>query len=169
MDDSAIAILTRESVAEIVQSGGTGNWALKPRRARATSYVVCVRNDRNEDPDAGERHGTALLVGIVSGMELVGERDGVKRWRVLFDRCAKVAMPDVVWGNWRNPVRYTTLSELGIDPDALRFSLSERANERVEEAADGQEVPSLTILQAKAGLARGLGIRPDQVEITIKA
>ena len=168
MDDSAIAILTRESKAEIVHSGGTGNWALKPRRARATSYVVCVRNDRNEHPDAGERHGTALLVGIVSGLQLVGERDGVKRWRVLFDRCASIDKPGV-WGNWRNPVRYTTLSELGISLDPLKFSLSERANERLEEARDGKDVPPLTILQAKAGLARGLGVRPDQVEISIKA
>lgn len=168
MDDTAIAVLTRESVAEILRSGGTGNWALKPRRARATSYVVCVRNDRNEDPDAGERHGTALVVGVVSGLELVGEQDGVKRWRVTFDRHALIDIPGT-WGNWRNPVRYTTLSALGIDPDALQFSLWEGVNERLEEALDGKEVPSLTIPQAKAGLARGLGIRPEQIEITIKA
>lgn len=164
-EDSAIVVLTRESLGEIVLNGGVGGLTLQPRHARKQRYVVCVRNDRNTNPASGEPHRTAFLVGTISGLEVSSEQDGVKRWRLLFDTCARTSIPDV-WKGWRNPVVYKSLSELGIDPIILSFSRSERAEERAE-GAPVDEIGPLTIAQAKAGLAKGLGLPPAQIEITI--
>jgi hypothetical protein len=42
------------------------------------------------------------------------------RWRVRIGDYAKIAIPHA-WDGGRNPVRYTTLQELGIDPATLEF------------------------------------------------
>jgi hypothetical protein len=75
-------------------------------------------------------------------------------------------MPDT-WRGWRNPVRYTTLEELGIKLDDLRFEpILERPSPASPPAADVRA--GLTIDAAKKGLAVTFGVKPDQVDITIR-
>ena len=54
-------------------------------------------------------------------------------------------------------MRYTSLEDLGIDLNSLKF-----------EKISKPESVSFTIAQAKAGLAKNYGISEDNIEIVIK-
>ena len=170
MDHSAIAALTGKSVARILAEGGSGSWVLDPRHARRQRYLVCVRNDNNREPEANEPHGAAFLIGKANGLVRLPDQNGMARWRITFPEYATVAIPGV-WKGWRNPVRYTRLEDLGIDPDELSFEPAPPVGpidtSGVHE--DGREIGKLTIAQAKAGLAAMFDVSPDAIEITIKA
>ena len=93
------------------------------------------------------------------------------------DRISEVARVDVpdVWKQWRNPVRYTTLEELGIDPATLNFEPMPTATPATSTTSTpatstaGQTAPAmLTIAEAKKALAATFGVKPDAVEITIR-
>jgi hypothetical protein len=90
---------------------------------------------------------------------------------VEFSHYAKIDCPNA-WPGLRNPVRYGTLDEFGItDPEALEWR---RIRRRVDlpplEGALDEDVSSgpLTIPQAKAGLALGLGVPETAIEILVK-
>jgi hypothetical protein len=72
---------------------------------------------------------------------------------------AKINIPDL-WNGYRNPVRYTSLQELGINLSDLKF-------EKISKVTASQS-HSLTIAAAKAGLAKHYEVSPDNIEITIK-
>jgi hypothetical protein len=92
------------------------------------------------------------------------------RWLIEIDEYARIAIPNV-W-KWRNPVKYTTLADLGIDPTKLTF---EKVPKREEEPANPptgstmQWPPAtLTIAEAKKALAATFGVKPEAVEISIR-
>ena len=117
MSDTAIVVFAREGATAIINRGGTEAWKLDANRARACDYLVCVQNCRGGgSPQAP--HGAAFLVGRTSDVEKVDGDD--VRWRVRISAYAKIDIPNA-WDGGRNPVRYTTLQELGIDPAPLRF------------------------------------------------
>jgi hypothetical protein len=120
------------------------------------------------------------------------------RFRIEFSEFARLdeSFDKAFWEEGqRNPVRYyDTLESLGIDPSKLHFepmpprAQDGAANESLPALPDHDEVdpkylrsaPSLpapssdqvgalTIAEAKRGLALGLGVSPDAVEITIRA
>jgi hypothetical protein len=75
----------------------------------------------------------------------------------------------------RNPIYYTSLTNLGIDPDALEFSPGTPvvASPPLTIAAKGAlsantRTGPLTIAAAKAGLALYYGVRAEAVEIVIR-
>ena len=74
------------------------------------------------------------------------------------------------WGEWRNPVKYTTLEELGIDPKQLKFKPMPVATKppRAPAGPDRSKTGGLTIAEAKAGLALQFGVPPEAIEIVIK-
>jgi len=164
MSRGAIAILTTESKQLILGHGGSQAWVLNRARTRSMPYVVCVRNARNAGKDSGEPHGTAFLVGRIGGIVPMPESEGregdtAERWKVVIREYAEVDVPDA-WGPSRNPVRYTTLEEMGIDPLGLDF----------KPMPSTPAAPTkLTIQQAKEALALSLGVRPEDIEITIRA
>lgn len=170
MDRSTIAVLTGKSTDEILRSGGSGSWVLSPRNARRARYLVCVRNDDNHHASADEAHGTAFLVGTICGLAELAPRNGLKRWRILISEYATLDMPDV-WKGWRNPVRYTDLSELGIDIDKVALQPLEQPPTAAPAADEQPETAvqrGLTIAQAKRELAETFGVRPDAIEIIIR-
>ena len=67
---------------------------------------------------ADQPHGTAFLVGRIADVVRSPENDS--RWLIRIDAYARIALPEA-WRGWRNPVRYTTLEELGVDPATLAF------------------------------------------------
>ena len=169
MEEPAIAVFTGKSVERLLQDGGSGSWVLNPKNARPHRYVVCVRNQHGTHAGGEEAHGSAFLVGTISGFDRLGSEKGVERWRIQFDRYALIDRPDV-WNNRRNPVRYTTLGELGIDPTELDF---QPAPAPAGASADREPEPAravrkLTIAEAKEGLAAMLGVSLEAIEITIK-
>lgn len=71
----------------------------------------------------------------------------------------------------RNPVKYSTLEEIGIDPSKLKW-------EPMPESVDvpkaeprgprGTPVGALTMAEAKKGLSLTLGVAPEAIELTIR-
>ena len=170
VDTNALAVFTAKSTARILREGGSSAWVLNPVRAKECSWLVCAQNRHNPDHelDGNEPHGSGFLVGRISGLApATGEPD---RWLVEIDRFARVELPSL-WAGWRNPVRYTTLEDLGIDLDTLTFEDMPHQ----EKPAPTSQAPALvdspaglTIAQAKAGLATMYGVDPESIEITIR-
>lgn len=172
---SAFEVLTAKSAQDIIAAAGTGEWVLDRDRTKGCAYVVCCRNGNHRQPGGPEPHGSAFLVGKISDV-IPAPTPG--RWIVCFDEYAEILAPGTWqrYGQSRNPIRYTDLVTLGIDPAALVFKpvaspphapapQPEPVTEQSREAAAPQ---GLTIAQAKAGLAQTFGVDPDKIEIIIR-
>ena len=167
-DDSAIAVFTNKSTATLLNLHGSESWVLNPRQARKFRYLLCCRNQKGDVADALEEHGSAFLVGEIAGVQRTGETHRV-RWRIVIRSYAEIRMPEI-WGGRRNPVRYTTLKELGIDPEQLRFvPLTNDAEVASPTLPTAQYVRKLTIAEAKEGLAAMFGVDASAIEIVIRA
>lgn len=164
MDDSAICVFTGRSTRQILEDQGSGSWVLNLRHARRQRYLVCTRNQANTDWGADEYHRSAFLVGRISGLEPLPSEGGVARWKVQIDQYATSRQEDV-WGPWRNPVRYTTLHELGIDLSSLIF---EPVPPPLFFAFGKSGDQTLTIAEAKRRLARTFNVDPAAIEIIIR-
>lgn len=176
---SAVAVFTAKSVATILHDGGSCSWVLDPVRARQCGYLVCTRNGHPDEwawaERAPEPHRSAFLVGTIADAVPSPNHDG--RWLIRIDRYALVERPEL-WQGWRNPVRYTTLDELGIDPAGLEFedmppvgeeTIEDRPFGRPAAPQPGKAVPHLGIAEAKRGLAATFGVPEEAIEITIRA
>lgn len=178
MSNNALIVFTAKTTEMIHEHGGTKSWVLSATSMRDVRYVVCTRNtDRAYDEECGPRseaHGEAFLVGKVSGLKQVDERNGRKRYLVQMSEYARVSEPDF-WTHDRNPTRYTdtdTLRERGIDVDKLDWlpmpdsdgviGVMPHPTEATAPASDG-----LTIAQAKQGLSVKFGVPEEAILITI--
>jgi hypothetical protein len=167
---SAIAVFTADSCDEIVAVGGSVSWVVAEKQARRREFLVCIRNARDVDFHDHEPHGTAFLVGRISGLKPHGvDRKGMPRWIIEISEYAVVDYPEA-WGEWRNPVKYTTLEELGIEPKKLKFKPMPTPTKVLTPPPppDRSKTGALTIAEAKAGLALQFGVPPEAIEILIK-
>jgi hypothetical protein len=166
----AIAVFTANSRDEILEVGGSASWVVSENKARRHQYLVCIRNARNVAFPDHEPHGTAFLVGRISGFKAHGfDKKGMPRWIIELSEYAVVDLPEA-WGEWRNPVKYTTLEELGIDPKKLKFKPMPTPTRDLPPSLPTAPAKSgaLTIAEAKAGLALQFGVPPEAIEILIK-
>jgi hypothetical protein len=103
--------------------------------------------------------------------------DAKGRWQIVFSEYAEVSIPNLWEG--RNPVRYTTLEDLGIDPQKLKFKPMPQRSPSQEDVqlpetrlqANGEEEKTLlrlTIAEAKQVLSNTYGVPPESIEITIR-
>jgi hypothetical protein len=167
---SAIAVFTANSVAEILEVGGSVSWVVAEKQARRREFLVCVRNARDVTFHDHEPHGTAFLIGRISDLQPHGfDRKGMQRWIIKISEYALTDYPEK-WGEWRNPVKYTTLEELGIDLKKLKFKPMPTPTKVLLPPAppDRSKTGALTIAEAKAGLALQFGVPPEAIEILIK-
>lgn len=170
MTDTAIVVFTGRGLNQILREGGSQAWALNAQRARKCAYLVCTQNHPGEEwatPEAPQ--GTGFLVGKIKGVEPSAE--GEDRWHIRISEYARIDVADL-WDGGRNPVRYSTLHDLGIDPSNLTFEPvpeAPLAGASVSPAAgqSGEVVP-LSITDAKRGLAAYFGVGLDAIEITIR-
>lgn len=170
--EDTVAVFTARSPERIVREGGSQAWVLNPVRAKQCSWLVCTQNRHNANhdfEDASEPHGSAFLVGKISGLRRSEENPSEERWLITISEYALIHRPNV-WGGWRNPVRYTSLTDLGIDPGGLSF---QQLQAPIEVPARAPAVPpqtgrGLTIAEAKRGLALTFGVGEDAIEITIR-
>ena len=161
----AIAVFTGKSLEHIFNDGGSQSWVLDRNNARHCEYLVCCRSgiDWVEGP---EPRGSAFLVGRIS--DVVPSTEAAGRWLVRISEFARVDIPNA-WQGWRNPVRYTDLESLAIDIATLNFEPMPAAVPVATPVVVNQPaVMSLTILEAKRGLAQHFGVPPDAIEITIR-
>lgn len=166
MFEEAIAVFTREPLDDILQHGRSHAWALNPNRARTSRYLVCIQNHPyNKD---------VFLVGKISDVTPEGDR-----WQICISEYACHTVENA-WGGWRNPVRYTTLREMGIDLNELTFR-SIADEQRNQSITTDQQAPAvaprrqddgpiapLSIAQAKAGLALYYKVSQEAIEIVIR-
>jgi hypothetical protein len=171
-EKDSIVVFTARSPDRVIAEGGSQAWVLNPARAKLCKYLVCTQNLHNPDhefSDATEPHGSAFLIGKISGVDHSPEGTR-ERWIIQISAFARVEMPDV-WKHWRNPVRYASLAELGIDVDNLDFTPMPNVKEPPAKRAPAQLTwppATLTIPEAKKALAATFGVKPDAVEITIR-
>jgi hypothetical protein len=167
---SAIAVFTANSRDEILAVGGSAAWVVAEKQARRRQFLVCIRNARDVDFHDHEPHGTAFLVGRISELKPHGiDKKGMQRFIIEMSEYAVIDHPEA-WGEWRNPVKYTTLEELGIDPKKLKFKpMPERTKVLPPPPSpERSKTGALTIAEAKAGLALQFGVPPESIEILIK-
>jgi hypothetical protein len=145
--ENTVLTYTRNDLEYINSKGCDDSWVLNQKRAGSCQYLVCCHSQ-------GAKQRSAFLVGLISKVDLVGGN----RWAIHISEYATVDVPNV-WGGWQNPVRYTSLEDLEIDVSALKFH-------KIKPVAN--RTTSLTIEQAKEGLAENFGVSPDQIEIVIK-
>jgi hypothetical protein len=167
-----VVVFTARSPERIVHEGGSQAWVLNPARAKLCKWLVCTQNRHNPDhefSDATEPHGSAFMVAKISGLTQRTDDTPDGRWKIAISEYARANLPDV-WDHGRNPIRYTSLEELGIDPDKLEFypmptssPVAPRFSQNPPNMASG-----ITIEDAKRGLALTFGVKPEAVEITIR-
>ncbi len=163
MPHPAIAVFTGKTLETLLAHGGSGPWVGAEQRVNQQKYLVCVRKTK----PGTEGHGAAFLVGKVSAVRKHGfDRRGQQRWFFEISEFATLSH-EGQWG-WRNPVRYTTLEELGIELKKLKFKPAPPATLDPPMAESGSSVKPLTIAEAKAGLAAKFGVSPDAIDIHIK-
>jgi hypothetical protein len=163
-----IAVLTGKSLEHIFEDGGSQSWVLDKRHAKDCRYLVCCRSgvDWVEGP---ELRGSAFLIGRISNVVPATNEKRDNRWLIKIREFARVDIPGV-WQRWRNPVRYTNLTTLGIDLDNLNFEpMPESALVVVPPIKrSSPDTAPLTINEAKRGLAKTFGVPENAIEITIR-
>ncbi|WP_312589478.1 hypothetical protein [Comamonas terrigena] len=166
-----VCVFTARGFQQILDEGGSQAWVLDAKRAATCKYVVCVQN-RHEQGDwahPSEDHKQAFIVGRLQRARTLKNSTPV-RVMLEFSAYAEISIDDA-WNGQRNPVRYTTLEELGIDEEDLNFQPMPTGNSAAAAATsiESEEGNGLTIEQAKAGLAIRFGVAPEQIQITISA
>jgi hypothetical protein len=151
---TVIQTFTRNSFETIFECGGDFDWPLSENRARNAHFLVCCHSQ-------GADIGAAFLVGKICSIEPSKNN----RYIIKISEAAAVNFPKC-WDGKRNPVRYTTLETLGIDLSSLKF---EKLSNTASSTAPSLNILTLTIAQAKEGLARQFGVNPENIEISIKA
>jgi hypothetical protein len=178
MPQGAIVVFTAKSVDRIIlKEGGTSSWRLDRNHARRCAFAVCTRNANADWVEGSEPHHSAFLVGKIRDVVPClptpeNDEAAENRYLIQFSEYARVNIPDT-WGGDRNPIKYTTLEELGINPSALKWEPMPENTEptgAVDQmvAPKSSAVQPLTIAAAKRGLAKALNVPPEAVEITIR-
>jgi hypothetical protein len=146
--------------------------------ARQCTWLVCTQNQHHPDQgfsDATEPHGCGFLLGKISEIRKAPKEDKHDRWMIAIDSFARIAYPDL-WDHGRNPVRYTSLEALGISLDGVEFQPMPPSSDlpttklSLPESTGATEATGarLTIPEAKKALAATFGVRPEDIEITIR-
>jgi hypothetical protein len=160
MAHPAIAVFTGQSVDQIVAEGGSSPWLLNYNHAKRQVYIVCVRNTKFADFPVHEPHKHAFLIGKIAGLRAIGKSGAFQRWFIEMSEYTLVNYPNA-WDG-RNPVRYTTLEDMGIDPTALTFTKLDAVPQKP------LGIQPLTIEEAKRGLSAHFGVQPDAIEIILR-
>jgi hypothetical protein len=174
MPKEAAVVFTAKSVERILHEGGTSSWRLDRNHARQCAFAVCTRNANADWVEGPEAHHSAFLVGkvrdVVPCLPTPENKEAAKkRYLIQFSEFARVNIPGT-WKGDRNPVKYATLEELGIDPSKLKWEAMPESAKAPEPAAQVKAfgVQPLTMAEAKKGLALTFNVAPEAIEITIR-
>lgn len=176
-EEEAIVVFTARSPERIIKEGGSQAWVLNRGHARNCKFLVCCQNRNHKDhefSDATKPHGSAFLVGKISGIQRSAEStEHEERWLITISEYAVLDVPDF-WGGLRNPVRYMPVSQLrakGIDLEKLEFKPMPEgpaASASVYALNEQLACGGMTIAKAKESLAATFGVKPEAIEITIR-
>lgn len=175
MPHPCLVVLTARGPQRLTDEGGTQAWRLNIENAGKMRHCVCVQNRKNGHwGGADQEHHHAFMVGEIRLVRTSPERED--RYLVEFRKYARIDYPNA-WPGLRNPVRYGNLEEFGIDdPDDLDWhdmplkpNTQQQAKAQPEaELEDEDGFGMLTIPEARAGLALGLGVPESAIEIIVR-
>jgi hypothetical protein len=171
-----LMVFSGKSLQTMINEGGCGNWVLDKDRAVRRTYLVVVRNRYAPWSEDDVPHGVAWFIGTISDVvPAPGDR-----WLVKIDEYAQLDK-QLGWGS-RNPITYTRLDQLEIDPAALAWTSFPKptaapvrpgaalpTGSEGEKGAGTLETLASVLEQTKVSLADALGLQPYQVEISIRA
>lgn len=177
MSQEIVVLFTAKSTERILAEGGTSAWRLDRNHARRCEFAVCTRNaypkwDQGDWALGTEAHHTAFLIGKISDVvpcEPTPENHEARdlRFLIKFSEFARLNIPNARKGD-RNPVKYATLDDLGIDPAKLTWETMPDIAETPNAATNEAGGKALTMAEAKKGLALTFNVPPDSIEITIR-
>jgi hypothetical protein len=162
-----VTVFTSKSLEKMFSEGGTGYWKADPTRIGRCQYVICVRNANTGESEDQINHGCAFLIG--RNIKAVPDPES-DRYVIAFEEYAEIKIENF-WQGQRNPVSYMSpeeLKSLKRKLDLTSISFKPFPTEKIINNDDARVKP-LTILEAKRGIAKSLGISPDAIEITIRA
>lgn len=180
--EDTILVFTDESAGKIIMEGGSGEWRVNPVRAKQCKWLVCTQNQHtpyHSSSNATEPHKSGFLLGRISGLRKASVDDSSNRWLIAISEYALISYPDL-WDGGRNPRRYTSLEELGISLEGIELQpiQSDRQTSLPSAIREEPRQPELrsvdftqgllTIPEAKKALAVTFGVKPEDVEITIR-
>jgi hypothetical protein len=177
MSEEIAVVFTAKSIERIIREGDTSAWRLDRNHARRCTYAVCTRNAHAKWVEGQEAHHAAFLVGKISDVvpckptsENVEAPEN--RFLIEFSEFARVNTPNV-WTGDRNPVKYRSVDDLGIDFSTLKWERMPEpvyATQPVDEALPVNQngAKPLTMAEAKKGLALTFNVPPEAIEITIR-
>ena len=170
--NQTVVVFTGKSIERLLREGGTSSWRLDRNHARQCAFAVCTRNTKIHWVEGTEPHRSAFLIGKVSGV--VPAPDGRDRYLIQFSEYALLNILEM-WKGDRNPVKYGTLEQLGIDPSSLEWKSmpaeaqpQRDATQEVGHRLEDTAVRPLSMDGAKRGLALTFGVRPEAIEITVR-
>jgi len=182
MPQEVVVVFTARSLKRILAEGGTSAWRLDPKHTRQCEYAVCTRNahghwDQGDWGNGPGAHHAAFLVGkikkvIPSTSPPENDESPRNRFLIQFSEYARVNIPDF-WSGDRNPVKYRSVDDLGIDFSKLKWEQMpepDSASAPVYEASPVNQngAKPLTMAEAKKGLALTFNVPPEAIEITIR-
>jgi hypothetical protein len=159
--EDTIIVLTSKALQTMVLEGGCGHWRANETSIRRCKYIVATRNKRSTWVEGPEPHGTAFLIGEVSGAIPIQDR-----YIVQMSRYAEINIADIWQSGGSNPVRYVNMYDLGIELSKVEWKKWPEQVEVTSTAAS--KTRPLTLLEAKKGLALTFGVEEDAIEITIR-
>jgi hypothetical protein len=163
-DTDAVVVFTEESRQSILDKGGTGDWVLNPKNAGRLEYLVCCRRSNWKNRSEGIEQRAAFLVGRIAGLVKIEGSENERnqpRYRIQISEYAELERREVWREGLRNPVVYGTLEDLGIELRGLKFM-------PMPLTAGVASDQRMTIAEAKKALAISFGVKPEDVEITIR-
>lgn len=172
MSNKCAVLFTAKSVERILAEGGTSSWRLDRNHARQCGFAVCTRNAHADWVEGPEAHHSAFLLGqirdVVPCLPTAENKEAPEnRYLIQFSKFARVNIPEI-WKGDRNPVKYATLEDLGIDPATLKWETMPEESEKKNTLPKTPSTLGLTLAEAKKGLALTFGVPPDAIEITIR-
>lgn len=159
MSDTSDTIVTytRNQLENIIEAGCDQSWVLNQNRAKSCKYLICCHSE-------GAKRGNAFLVAQISRIRLVDKSSKNNRWAIDISNYANVDISGI-WEGWQNPVHYTSsekLKQKNIDLSTIEFKKLSSHEKKLD------DIPPLTLEQAKQGLAKYFNINIQQIEILIK-
>jgi len=164
-DDEAVIVFTAKSTEQILNEGGSSAWRLDRTRAHFCTFVVCTRNAKSEWVAGLEAHHAAFLIGKLKDVIPSPEYKG--RYILRFSEYASVNLPNV-WNGERNPVKYSTLHNIGIDPSRLKWQPMPEPNKTDLDVTHRVDLTPLSLTEAKERLAHTFGVLPTAIEIIVR-
>lgn len=193
-NERCVVVFTCRGKERMLKEGGSEAWRIDAARASKCRYVVCVQN-RNEtwgQPSAPHKH--AFLIAGISRIVEVGDSG---RHAIKFKSYADIDIPNS-WDGNRNPVAYGRLGDFGINTEEdivdmpftrlgapidlgdAKLDLPEGDDYQAAEAAAAAEQSSesggavqdrsgISFQEAKQGLSVRYDVRPEQIEILVRA